>query len=135
MSLTTHADPYEATHTLSLILSLMLVMGRSPATTTTSSLSTGGRRGLLHAATRAAGTSDSTAGTGDSFFLLLNVLHLVHPTAPQPEAVQERRGARPRPNGGGVQRGADGRVVHVIHGHARIPGTGDHPRRGPRQRR
>jgi hypothetical protein len=63
-----------------------------------------------------------------TFFLLLDGLHPAHPAVLQPEAILERRGARRRPNGGGVQRGADGRAVHAVHGHARVPGTGDHPR-------
>ncbi|KAG8067568.1 hypothetical protein GUJ93_ZPchr0005g14241 [Zizania palustris] len=34
--------------------------------------------------------------------------------------------------GGGVQHRADGGAVHVVRGHARVPGAGDHPRRGTR---
>jgi hypothetical protein len=61
VSLTTHMM-HTKPLSLSLVLSHLLVVGRSPATAAATSLSAGGRRGLLHATTRAAG--DSSTGDG-----------------------------------------------------------------------
>jgi hypothetical protein len=131
VSLTTHADPYEATLSLSLVLSLSPI-GCGEVASHNSRIVVVGRR--ARATPRQARVTPRRETV--FFFLLLDGLHLVHLGAPQqPEAVQEQRGAHRRPNGGGVQRGADEHVVHVVHGHARVSGTGDHPRRGPRQRR
>jgi hypothetical protein len=96
MSLTTHADPYEAT------LSLLLVMGRSPATAAASSLSADGRRGLLHEATGrwARATPQRAQATPPwetTFFLLLQ--NDLIPPARWPSSCASCRvaaGSRPR---------------------------------------
>jgi hypothetical protein len=148
VSLATHADPYEATLSLSHSLShvgcgevaghssSVVIVIRWPAWFPSCG-NEGGGRGRLHGGRERLldGRRPFSSCSKMAFFLLLDGLHPVHPIASQSEVVQERHGARRRPNGGGVQHGADGHVVHVVHGHARVPGTGDHPRRGPRQRR